>query len=1127
MNLFERYGLKEESSEETIPTESPIAQVPVQQEVPTRPSVVSDTTSPLFSKYGITEESNISTKKPTITQQDVLADPARMQAIRNMMVASKDVYYETAPDEEVYDDFMTHMRWFNTNELSTASTALAVANADDETKEKYANAFRVYDEIGGLYSGGGNSVMEKISGTTDYVAAAIFAPSTLLGGIVGKFAGRGATVAAQKAVIEAVGTEVVRRTGSAAAGQTVRRQVVNAGIRGKASVEFAGALAVEAPAAGLQDHLYQNTMLEVGVQEERDIVQTALSTLLGGVGASIIPATNLGRATNITGLNNTAGAISEGRAIRRGKSSDLVIQEVRESVRAVNSDWMKLVQEGRDINADVKVRGAVVDWFTNVDDPNSFFRMLLKSGAELDLEGEGLAKSMTDFAEGLSDAQRKSLDEAFEPMGVTFHQVSRIFANWAAEDFGGRGNQLSRASKLYREFQNISVANRISSEEILKTTQDAQIDKNVKGTRGLAYVQSVWKRFLISHPGTSILNVAGWGINMTARTMAEMMQSVSMYGIGAVQKLYDGEASKVTLGAARASANNMLFAAKTLMDPWTSVDSFFAYAEAAPKKYREALEQQFFQGVSNRGAAAYGLNPDSLAIRGTERMMEFAQNISFVTMQDTVTKSMSGLKELDKQARLRLGMGLAELNQRRMTHLLDDEAWDHTIRALQEDTFSKSWVGEKGYMAELARISQQVSEIPGLGVIYPFGQFVNSVFSFTWRHSPLGMINVASAIAKKKGVDYDIGLAASRSIVGTAALAWATSREAQKEQDGLQWYEERNDRGDVYRVDNLFPIGLYNLGGRIAHRMMQGDGMERDLVARDLARQLSVPAALQDVAGISAVSEIINYITDGETSDDDRNGFFDILGMAMEGVPGVLSGFTRPLDPLNDVVGAVADYRGMIDQVAVDRRIYEDSTEKAVLELSRYTDSLFSIMLGEEGESGARTFGTPKNSATEEGLLRNPSPVAATLGRQFSTPRTYIDRLLAKVNKAPFRADSYTSNPQYDSFVNNYVFPILEANAETLLNSDRFENASMRMRLEMVNSLLTDAKKRVKDAIEGNPARYSNEYLENERRKFMSRDRQIRIQAKEDLQISTPDDEMTLYQIQIVIERMKFLEQGL
>jgi len=64
---------------------------------------------------------------------------------------------------------------------------------------------------------------------------------------------------------------------------------------------------------------------------------------------------------------------------------------------------------------------------------------------------------------------------------------------------------------------------------------------------------------------------------------------------------------------------------------------------------------------------------------------------------------------------------------------ITDEMWQKAVNALQEDTFSVDFRWSKSPLGKLARISQEISTIPGIGFFYPFCQFVNSIMAFSVR----------------------------------------------------------------------------------------------------------------------------------------------------------------------------------------------------------------------------------------------------------------------------------------------------------------------------------------------------------------------------------------------------------
>ena len=67
------------------------------------------------------------------------------------MVDRKGKQFLSMDKEELVDKFVTHMRYFNTNEAFTIDEARYVSMADDETKDKAGEAYKVYDMLGNVF----------------------------------------------------------------------------------------------------------------------------------------------------------------------------------------------------------------------------------------------------------------------------------------------------------------------------------------------------------------------------------------------------------------------------------------------------------------------------------------------------------------------------------------------------------------------------------------------------------------------------------------------------------------------------------------------------------------------------------------------------------------------------------------------------------------------------------------------------------------------------------------------------------------------------------------------------------------------------------------------------------------
>ena len=67
-------------------------------------------------------------------KKDDLKKYQYLTPIREYMIERKGVDYRTAADDDVVDDFVQHMRYFNANTISTANEARFVHKANENTK---------------------------------------------------------------------------------------------------------------------------------------------------------------------------------------------------------------------------------------------------------------------------------------------------------------------------------------------------------------------------------------------------------------------------------------------------------------------------------------------------------------------------------------------------------------------------------------------------------------------------------------------------------------------------------------------------------------------------------------------------------------------------------------------------------------------------------------------------------------------------------------------------------------------------------------------------------------------------------------------------------------------------------
>jgi hypothetical protein len=98
-----------------------------------------------------------------------------LNTIRDYMSANKGADYMDMEEETLVEDFVDHMRFFNTNAVSTAGEVRFISKADDNTKAMAAQAYNLYDSLGNVFVNDG--IYGALDGVKDYVFAAASDPT--------------------------------------------------------------------------------------------------------------------------------------------------------------------------------------------------------------------------------------------------------------------------------------------------------------------------------------------------------------------------------------------------------------------------------------------------------------------------------------------------------------------------------------------------------------------------------------------------------------------------------------------------------------------------------------------------------------------------------------------------------------------------------------------------------------------------------------------------------------------------------------------------------------------------------------------------------------------------------------
>tara|TARA_R110002167_G_scaffold39878_2_gene122807 strand:- start:255 stop:3704 length:3450 start_codon:yes stop_codon:yes gene_type:complete len=1104
-------------------------------------------------------------------KKDDLKKNEYINPIRDYMVARKGVDYNDIEDEQVVDDFVEHMRYFNANTVSTAGEVRFVSKSDEAQKIKAKKAYQIYDQLGNVFVNDG--VMGAVGGVWDYVTAAASDPTNYLGLLTGGIGRAGAAgvqlggkqlvksavlragkealksgatkQAAQKAAKEA-GIEAATRALTKGYTETQAKKIaarVEAKIAKEGSRVIAkGAMlnaqeelfkkagkrallqttALDASAAVLQDVMNQNAMLEVNAQESYSGVQTAFSSFLGGVagGAQL----GFGKFRGSSGFVNTGGSME--------KLTNNVIEEATPFLKAKEAKKAsKAVVDAVDTWADKVARG------TAFDDEGGVVASLMKH-IIVGEDGKGgvgkVVKDMgykvdrklktTDFITNVirympQEDLAKANKLVKKHTGLHLGEMDEVGVNLSdliAARISDAGKQLNVMSQLRKTLDSSIVA----SSDALEATM-RNVDANTTASEKkeyLKYTQGVWKRLLVSSPATTALNVAGYGQFVVGQTLADIFNA-GMYGLQGIGKsVTDKQGSQLAFRRMRSLSSLQGQKIRNLMDPYTTRDTYMNFLEANPD-IQKALFETFAGGVEAT-AKRHGINPNGPMFKQVEAVTNAANTITGVRIQDTFTKSQMFMSEMDKAVRLKHDRTLADVLNSGDEALLDDDVMQSALDTTLKSVFSKDYTakGQNELVRSMAGLVEKISSTPGLGTILPFGRFFNNVLGTAYQWSPLAapeqLVKFASRTVKREKAPLSETEAFARMMVGTSALGLAASYDQERREKGLAYNEIDVGGGTIVDAKNTYPFSAFLAAGRIINMVARDEEVPAELV-QEMGTQLAVGQLARD----AQFGNDLNNLMDILVNQDEGARKASAIGLAKIG-GNFASGFTRPLDAVNKIAGFA-----MGTDAAKDVRQAESAGETFSLSATKYVDNLFEMFDDKiDGVTGEEL-----RVATREGQLYDANPFARIFGLTIKPGRTATEKAYSMAEMFPWQASERTKIPGYDKAFNSLIAPRLEKQTQRLLRTKAYNEAGLTQRRAMLKKTLSDLKKDYReymksggagrqeaiDAIAVSAERRSSKEVRKEARRIMKERRGIDARPRD----------MSYQELALYVEYIDYLDE--
>lgn len=883
---------------------------------------------------------------------------------------------------------------------------------------------------------------------------------------------------ATKEVAQKVGERVFRAQASAAATKTAqtiaKREAIKQGATttlqkmttSQALKEAAVVGGFEAAVGVATDYLYQDALIRTKVQDEFSYVQSGLAALggiiAGGValGSNALTGRQIAAPTPISVKQTTKGAkinISDSiaqyiKALEQG-SPDVPkagkwLEDVRKGVELEDQDTeffitmllgndklgMKglvhtLSEQGyvwKPRNADDKVSNWIGDIIKKADpqDAKAFLNQFS------DLTGIKMAQGKELTIEAFGDTFKKKMSDSGRVLNAS-SQAARIL--------GKNPNQVTIDD--YVQF----ISNGTLPELTNNTSVAAQKIGNAFGRfieKDIPDFQNNLIRLLVSNISTTAMNVTGYAAATTLNSLTDVTRGVLLGGKAAAFGLVNPKMAKEAGISIKDIGKNQIFKLRNTLDPNTTYDTFLRYSQARPEAMKP-LTSVLPGGVEDLKKLAQGFDPETrLVTLRANQAVDVIQRVNLVQAQDMYTKSIEFTSQLDKFLRRPVkdggfGMGWEDFfSQQNYQQLMRSErfllseaaAIDETLKA----TFAKSYKG-KGVLGEVAGAIEDARNIPGIGLLIPFGRFFNNTMAFAADST--GILPVLSKFTGKypNRSFTEIG---ARGMVSIALVGTLAQREMDYIDLGLSWSEEIDEEtGMVVDEKYEFPYGAYKAAARLMAYHWKGEEIPKELVAQvsdqfigQLTRQLG------DVG--AGVDGILTALVSEEGGDLGK-----IVGEKLGAIPSqFVSASTRFLDPVNQMVGLLREE----DYAVPDRNQGYKNFNNAV----RYMDQLIAVATGEDiaPEKQSAASGTGRSQATKF--------VSTTRGSRL----TNTERVMNMVGKPNYMANLTSQSEVADNRYNEIFFDLVEEKAGFLYKRKAFREGDLETRQGLLKNLMKQAK---------------------------------------------------------------------
>ncbi len=1033
----------------------------------------------------------------TYSENDMVESDSSFSIIENYMIDRYGLQsIEGQSRAKIVDDYLDNRRGVAGGNTVRGLSEMDYLNDIEDDEDKMARAHAaaaLYENMAGLYTKE-TTLGEKVRGTGDFIRQGILDPLNIVGGLAGKFIGGGAVrlgtnVAKKKALQkmaekQAAGAsaKAVSQTGKKVfvkavdeAGKATTNQIKNYSAqllssRGLKRLAQKGALAEIATTTSIDavvnvgmEYLYQNGLIELGVRDDYDKFAMGIAAV-GAVGIGGIQA---GKVM----LRGESKVAAPSVSVTQPEAKD-VMKELSESIRDyVNTQVPKSGTWTKKVKGGVELKDLDTDFFVDLllghvdDEGNVVLKGLAQIAQERGLvyisrgDGDLYSNWMADVIKQSDPKDIKTFIKVFEKStGNKLKQAKTLtiedFANTFALKMNASArvlNAASQGSKLNgTSIKDVQIAEMVDTAldlGFLKGDKTKAEGLSAKLPDFIRNNQNRLIRLLVSNPSTSALNMIGWGANAGINTVSDMALMTVHAGRGTLAKAIGMEkAGEKSYKIARSLLESNYFRMRLLLDP-DMTHAAFESALTRNSKALQTLASTLPGGIDNvtKLVTDGKFTPNQKLIgQKAEDAVDFIQMLSFVKAQDNFTKSQEFVFQMDKQLRLVTGKGWSEFyNWEDAAKFMSTKAYTEietkAVNRTLENIFSKSYK-DSGLVGEVAGVIEDARNIPGIGLLVPFGRFFNNTVDFGLQASGLAIAGKAAG----KYSDKAYGELFTKATVSWSLASLMVQQEREDRKAGLGLYQS-SVGGEVVTRQYDYPVSAFKAAARMASYWADGEEPPAEVlqqVAKDFTLQgllRNLDKTQQDVTGI------FFYMFQGDMKESWR-----AFGKSFGGIGSqVLSSGTRFIEPVNTLAGIASGQQARPIDRYQGNKFYNDST--------RYIDNILPLFLGESvrGE-------TLKQAAIGEADITSTKTLGVRPIRLTDTQRV-MNMLGYETFKLNAASKIRMQAPEAANEYNGILFDIIEAKSSALMDSKAFRNEPLeRQRLYWETEILPEAKELAK-----------------------------------------------------------------